>query len=184
MSFYSLCPVLHSKTGGSKDQFLYENIVASYGLQQIGLKIEVTNHQNFEIFNFSDWAPALSIACHDAFFCLKHTHIISCKKKKTKNRLGINIVESDEWKKRNVLDLFLFIFQERINWPLLFNFFCMRCCLMSTWWEIFYEVLLKFLPKMLPGETLCKSAQIFPPKVLVYIAKLFRNILFINLTDY
>ena len=76
----------HSKTGGSKDQFLYENIVASYGLQQIGLKIEVTNHQNFEIFNFSDWAPALSIACHDAFFCLKHTHIISCKKKKIKKK--------------------------------------------------------------------------------------------------
>lgn len=88
--------MLHSKTGGSKDQFLYENIVAGYGLQQIGLKIEVTNHQNFEIFNFSDWAPALSIACHDAFFCLKHTHIISCKKnKKKKNRLGINIVESE-----------------------------------------------------------------------------------------
>ena len=86
--------MLHSRTGGSKDQFLYENIVASYGLQQIGLKIEVTNHQNFEIFNFSDWAPALSIACHDAFFCLKHTHIISCKKKK-KNRLGINIVDSE-----------------------------------------------------------------------------------------
>ena len=74
--------MLHSKTGGSKDQFLYENIVASYGLQQIGLKIEVKNHENFEIFNFSDWAPALSMACHDAFFCLKHTHIISCKKKK------------------------------------------------------------------------------------------------------
>ena len=54
----------------------------------------------------------------------------------------------------------------------------MRCCLMSTWWEIFYEVLLRFLPKMLPGETLCKSAQIFPPKVLVYITKLF------HLTDY
>ena len=31
---------------------------------------------------------------------------------------------------------------------------------------------------MLPGETLCKSAQIFPPKVLVYITKLF------HLTDY
>ena len=55
---------------------------------------------------------------------------------------------------------------------------------MFTWWEICYEVLLKFLPKMLPGETLCKSAQIFPPKVLVYITKLFRYILFINLTDY
>lgn len=86
--------MLHSKTGGSKDQFLYENIVASYGLQQIGLKIEVKNHQNFEIFNFSDWAPALSMACHDAFFCLKHTHIISCEKKK-KNRLGINIFDSE-----------------------------------------------------------------------------------------
>ena len=44
---------------------------------------------------------------------------------------------------------------------------------MSNWWEIFYEVLLKFLPKMLPGETLCKSAQIFPPKVLSIYNKTF-----------
>ena len=48
---------------------------------------------------------------------------------------------------------------------------------MSTWWEIFYVVLLKFLPKMLPGETLCKSAQIFS----IY-NKTFSKI--INLTDY
>ena len=85
--------MLHSKTGGSKDQFLYENIVASYGLQQIGLKIEVKNHQNFEIFYFSDWAPALSMACHDAFFLFKtYTHHLVQKKK---NCLGINIVESE-----------------------------------------------------------------------------------------
>ena len=34
-------------------------------------------------------------------------------------------------------------------------------------------VLFNFLPKMLPGETLCKMVQIFPPKVLVYIRKVF-----------
>ena len=31
--------------------------------------------------------------------------------------------------------------------------------------------LFNFLPKVLPGETLCKLVQIFPPKVLVYIRK-------------
>ena len=34
------------------------------------------------------------------------------------------------------------------------------------------EALLKFLPKMLPGDTLCKLAQIFPPKVLEYTRKI------------
>ena len=38
--------------------------------------------------------------------------------------------------------------------------FCTRCCTI-------------FWPKMLPGETLCKMVQIFPPKVLVYIRKVF-----------
>ena len=33
--------------------------------------------------------------------------------------------------------------------------------------------LFNFLPKVLPGETLCKLVQIFPPKVLVYIRKVF-----------
>ena len=33
--------------------------------------------------------------------------------------------------------------------------FCTRCCTI-------------FWPKMLPGETLCKMVQIFPPKVLIY----------------
>ena len=30
---------------------------------------------------------------------------------------------------------------------------------------------LNFLPKLLPGETLCKLCQIFPPKDLVYIGR-------------
>ena len=32
-----------------------------------------------------------------------------------------------------------------------------------------------FLPNLLPGETLCKFFQIFPPKDLVYIGKTFVN---------
>ena len=106
-SFYSLCPVSHSKTGGSKDQFLYENIVASYGLQQTGLKIEVTNHQNFEIFNFSDWAPALSIACHDAFFLLKtYTHHL-VQKKKNKSRVRIS------FERNETFQTFYYLFSKR-----------------------------------------------------------------------
>ena len=35
------------------------------------------------------------------------------------------------------------------------------------------KTLLKFLPKMLLVETLCKLVQIFPPKVLVYTRKIF-----------
>ena len=41
-------------------------------------------------------------------------------------------------------------------------------------------VLLNFLPKMLPGETLCKFFQIFPPKDLVYIYEEKLSYLFIK----
>ena len=36
------------------------------------------------------------------------------------------------------------------------------------WRKLLKEASLKLLPKMLPGETLCKKVQNFPPKVLVY----------------
>ena len=42
------------------------------------------------------------------------------------------------------------------------------------------DALIKFLPKKLPGETLCKFVQIFPPKVLVYIYKIFSEQVFIE----
>ena len=45
--------------------------------------------------------------------------------------------------------------------------FCTRCCTI-------------FWPKMLPGETLCKMVQIFPPKVLEYIRKVFLDTLIEN----
>ena len=40
--------------------------------------------------------------------------------------------------------------------------------------------LFKFLPRMLPGETLCKLTQILPPKVLVYVRKIFLDTFLIN----
>ena len=52
-------------------------------------------------------------------------------------------------------------------------FFLHEMLLIIFWREILKEVLLKFLPKMMTGETLCKLAQIFPPKVLVYMYENF-----------
>ena len=43
---------------------------------------------------------------------------------------------------------------------------------MFTWWEICYEVLLKFLPKMLPGETV-QIGPNFPAKSLSIYNKTF-----------
>ena len=60
--------------------------------------------------------------------------------------------------------------------------FCTRCCLKSSWQEILKDALLKFLPKTLPGETLCKFVQIFPPKVLVYIQKFFLSNFLLKIT--
>ena len=51
--------------------------------------------------------------------------------------------------------------------------FCTRCCTIFLAGKVSKTVLFNFLPKMLPGETLCKMVQIFPPKVLVYIRKVF-----------
>ena len=36
---------------------------------------------------------------------------------------------------------------------------------------------------MLPGETLCKKVQIFPPKVLVYGRKFFPDTVYRNLIE-
>ena len=45
----------------------------------------------------------------------------------------------------------------------LFEFFCDKKFSMGA--------PLNFLPKLLPGKTLCKFCQIFPPKDLVYIGR-------------
>ena len=46
-------------------------------------------------------------------------------------------------------------------------------------WRLFLkEAFFKFWPKMLPGKTLCKLLQIFPPKVLVYIRNISLNTFF------
>jgi len=49
--------------------------------------------------------------------------------------------------------------------------------------KILREAILNFLPKMLPGETLCKLFSIFPPKVLVYTGEIFYDTFVINLME-
>ena len=51
------------------------------------------------------------------------------------------------------------------------------------WRKLLKEASLKLLPKMLPGETLCKKVQIFPPKVLVYGRKFFPDTVYYNLIE-
>lgn len=55
----STCPVLLSKTFGSKDRFLRKNIAASYRIKKkliLKAKCEVVNNQKFDYkFNSSDW---------------------------------------------------------------------------------------------------------------------------------
>ena len=45
------------------------------------------------------------------------------------------------------------------------------------------ENLVKIFAEMLPGETLCKLVQIFPPKVLVYVRKKFLDTLLIEILN-
>ena len=70
----------------------------------------------------------------------------------------------------------IFILQRKINnFPQLFLHEEM---FLYFWREICEQTSLIFLLKKLPGETLCKSLQIFPPKVLVYIRVDFSRHLF------
>ena len=58
------------------------------------------------------------------------------------------------------------------------NCFCMRKCFYIFGGKFANKSSLIFLLKKLPGETLCKLLQIFPPKVLVYIQVDFSRHLF------
>ena len=70
----------------------------------------------------------------------------------------------------------IFILQRKINnFPQLFLHEEM---FLYFWREICEQTSLIFSLKKLPGETLCKSLQIFPPKVLVYIRVDFSRHLF------
>ena len=88
----------------------------------------------------------------------------------------IYIVESDlllKKTKKNFLDCLDFFSEEwRRIWPVSFSINLHEMLLKLLLAVFFKEALLKFLPKMLPRETLCKMIQIFPPKVLVYIRKI------------
>ena len=85
--------------------------------------------------------------------------------------------------KRELLRLSLLFFPREVQFALILQFFLHEICLIIFWREILKKTLLKFLPKMLLVETLCKLVQIFPPKVLVYIRKIFLTAFLTNVVN-
>ena len=66
-------------------------------------------------------------------------------------------------------------FHKHFLWEVMHDFFG-GFKFVGVLFKFFYKIFskgasLNFLPKLLPGETLCKLCQIFPPKDLVYIGR-------------
>ena len=112
-------------------------------------------------------------------FLRLHLPHISCKELQLKKKSREDIIESKLKKKdRNGTEfsrLFWF-FPREDKLAFASISFCTRCCLIIFWREIQKEGLL-------PGETLCKLVQIFPPKVLIYIRKKFIDPFLIGLIE-
>ena len=112
----------------------------------------------------------LGIICHVTYYYKGNVYTTSCKKKSkpviTRGKIKL-------FRSQNVM------FQRnlsRIRREIIWNRKkknCTRCCSYTLWRKISSWTLLKFLSKILSGETLCKLVQIFPPKVLVYTRKVF-----------
>ena len=117
-----------------------------------------------------------SIVCHDALsFETSTNHFVQ----RIEVWQQMNMSNQNFYlKKRNGnCSDFLNFFSKRSS--LCFNssiFFARDMSLIIFWREILKKTLLKFLPKMLLVETLCKLVQIFPPKVLVYTRKISHHI--------
>ena len=115
-----------------------------------------------------------SIVCHDALsFETSTNHFVQ----RIEVWQHMNMSNQNFYlKKRNGnCSDFLNFFPREVQFALILQFFCTRC-LIIFWREILKKTLLKFLPKMLLVETLCKLVQIFPPKVLVYTRKISHHI--------
>ena len=111
----------------------------------------------------------LGIICHVAYYYKGNVYTTSCKKKSKPviTRGNIKLFRSQNVKfQRNLSRI-----RREIIWNRKKN--CTRCCSYKLWRKISRWTLLKFLSKILSGETLCKLVQIFPPKVLVYTRKVF-----------
>ena len=116
-------------------------------------------------------------------FRLKLPQIISCKELKYDNRWTCQIRISIWRNETGIAQTFLTFFPREVQFALILQFFLHEICLIIFWREILKKTLLKFLPKMLLVETLCKLVQIFPPKVLVYIRKIFLTTFLTNVVN-
>ena len=116
-------------------------------------------HINLIGISSSDWALYSLPRC---FFVYNFHTSSHAKNRRSKRQGKTSLSQNFFWKKWNFLNCVYFFYKLK-NWRLPLFFLH----------EILKEVLLKFLPKMMTGETLCKLAQIFPPKVLVYMYEKF-----------
>ena len=116
-----------------------------------------------------------SIVCHDALSFETFTNPF--------------VQRIEVWQQMNMSNQNFYLKKRNGNCSDFLNFFSKRgsicfnssiflheICLIIFWREILKKTLLKFLPKMLLVETLCKLVQIFPPKVLVYTRKISHHI--------
>ena len=116
-------------------------------------------------------------------FRLKLPQIISCKELKYDNRWTCQIRISIWRNETGIAQTFLTFFPREVHFALILQFFLHEICLIIFWREILKKTLLKFLPKMLLVETLCKLVQIFPPKVLYIYSYIHEKFLTTFLTN-
>ena len=127
------------------------------------------------------------------FFLFKtYTHHLVQKKKQQKNRLGINIVESEYLLKETKRSRPFFIYfprEDKLTFT--FQFFLHEVLFNVYLVGNFLWSLVKIFAENVARGNSVQIGPNFPAKSLilyhilyVYITKLFRNILLINLTDY
>ena len=167
------------ETGSFKDLLPWKDNMASYWLDSKNLYIKkiITILEMSLIFLIGR-----SIVCHDAIsFETSTNHFVQ--------RIEV-------WQQMNMSNQNFYLKKRNGNCSDFLNFFSKRgsicfnssiflheICLIIFWREILKKTLLKFLPKMLLVGTLCKLVQIFPPKVLVYIRKIFLTTFLTNVVN-
>ena len=159
--------MLHS-SALEMDIFLRKSFMASFRLKK---KLVGMNwHINLIGISSSDWALYSLPRC---FFVYNFHTSSRAKNRRSKRQGKTSLSQNFFWKKWNFLNCVDLFFTCRKIGVYLYFFFARDAVNFFFWREILKEVLLKFLPKMMTGETLCKLAQIFPPKVLVYMYEKF-----------
>ena len=144
------------ETGIFKDLLPWKDNMASYWLDSKNLYIK-------KIITILDMSLIFligrSIVCHDALsFETSTNHFVQ----------RIEVWQQMNMSNQGVAQTFLTFFPREVQFALILQFFLHEICLIIFWREILKKTLLKFLPKLLLVETLCKLVQIFPPKYSIY----------------